>query len=116
MRQMDVWLRWSASVSPASASWSAASATDGKESSVGNRGNVCFLLTSTYHGCPTQYLFGAPGVGASLATGVPLACAMVSAEVNVMPVPETCDDCGCLGATTLGDLEHHAAGCRNFPL
>ena len=54
MRQMDVWLRWSASVSPASASWSAASATDGKESSVGNRGNVCFLLTSTYHGCPTK--------------------------------------------------------------
>jgi hypothetical protein len=55
MRQMDVWLRWSASVSPASASWSAASATDGKESSVGNRGNVCFLLTTTYHGCPTCF-------------------------------------------------------------
>ena len=63
MRQMDVWLRWSASVSPASASWSAASATDGKESSVGNRGNVCFLLTTTYHGCSSLYVFGFGLVG-----------------------------------------------------
>lgn len=31
MRQMDVWLRWFASVSPANASWSEASATDGRE-------------------------------------------------------------------------------------
>jgi hypothetical protein len=35
-----------------------------------------------------EYLFGAPGVGRSLATCAPLACDRVSAPVSVMPLPE----------------------------
>ncbi len=36
-----------------------------------------------------SYLFGAPGVGAPLASGVPLGCAWAKGAVRVMPVPET---------------------------
>ena len=42
-----------------------------------------------------EYLFGAPGVGASLATWAPLACARVSAAVRVMPLPEICAPAAC---------------------
>lgn len=37
-----------------------------------------------------EYLLGAPGVGRSLTTCAPLACALVNALVSVMPVPEIC--------------------------
>ena len=49
-------------------------------------------------------MFGAPGVGALVATGAPLACARVNAAVSVMPVPETCAPAACAsvsGAATV---------------
>jgi len=52
MPQMNVWLRWSASVGPRMRAGQKRRRRTGEESSVGNRGNVCFLLTNTYHECP----------------------------------------------------------------
>src|SRR5579862_8100682 len=46
-----------------------------------------------------MYLFGAPGVGAALATGAPTTCARVNAALSVMPVPETCAPAGCTFAS-----------------
>ena len=51
-----------------------------------------------------EYLFGAPGVGTSLATCAPLACARVNAAVRVMPLPEICAPAACAkvsGAATV---------------
>ena len=51
-----------------------------------------------------EYLLGAPGVGTSLATCAPLACARVSAAVRVMPLPEICAPAACAkvsGAATV---------------
>jgi hypothetical protein len=40
-------------------------------------------------------LFGAPGVGALVATGDPMACARLNGAASVMPVPETCAPVAC---------------------
>src|SRR5438270_7093003 len=59
---------------------------------VGNGSSYCCPIQ--FHRRPQLrlllYLLGAPGVGRSLATCAPLACARVNAAMMVMPVPETC--------------------------
>src|SRR5436190_23253208 len=45
------------------------------------------------------YLFGAPGVGAPLAIGVPAACACVSGAARPIPLPATGEPAACARAS-----------------
>jgi hypothetical protein len=52
-------------------------------------------MYSVYRLLDLEYLLGAPGVGRSVATCTPLACALLNAAVSVMPVPESWAPAAC---------------------
>jgi hypothetical protein len=62
-----------------------------------------------------MYLFAAPGVGAALATCVPLECARVNANVSVIPVPETCAPVACARESGAAKVIVAAVGAPPLP-
>src|SRR5664279_1135609 len=62
-----------------------------------------------------EYWLGAPGVGRPLATCAPLSCALVSAPMTVMPVPEICAPTACDRASGAEMVIETPAACPPLP-